>query len=148
MGVKLRSTGVRFDRLELVSEGVMREIGSKAIEEIQERTTSGRDMHGVPFQSYSEGYAKRKAAYRGEGYGAGTVNLRGIGPGGRMLNDMGITQIGKRRVVIGFRTKAKIALAFYHVVSGAGTSHVIRDFFGLSQRFLDTAVGRIKARWK
>jgi hypothetical protein len=39
-------------------------------------------------------------------------------------------------------------LAFYHVESGAGKAHVIRDFFGLTQRFLDQAVKQVKASWK
>jgi hypothetical protein len=66
---------------------------------------------------------------------------------------MQIVSVTPRKVVIGFTNRRKkgptsAELAFYHVESGAGKSHVIRDFFGLTQRFLDEAVRRVKASWK
>ena len=149
MATRITSTGIRFDTLQLVTAPVMREIGKLAVEEILRQTDAGRDYQGRPFKPYSEGYAERKATYRGGRMGAnvgtGTPDLKVTG---RMLNDMQIVGVTPRRVTLGFVTARSAELAFYHVESGAGKSHVIRDFFGLTQRFLDAAVGRIKARWK
>jgi hypothetical protein len=149
MAVHVRSEGVRFDKLKLVDAKVMREIGKLAVDEILRQTDAGRDYQGRAFKPYSEGYADRKATYRGGRLGAdigtGGVDLKVTG---RMLNDLQIISTTPRKVVLGFVTARSAELAFYHVESGAGKSHVIRDFFGLTQRFLDEAVRRVKASWK
>lgn len=147
MGIRVHSTGLSLDRLKLVDAGVMRELGDLAVEEIVTRTEGGHDYQGHPFQGYSPAYAKRKQRY-GKGLGTRTVNLRGIGPGLRMLDAIGVTAVGPRKVTIGFRTAEKATLAFYHVESGAGKARVIRDFFGLSLRFLDRAIATIKKSWR
>lgn len=149
MAVRVTSTGIRFDNLKLVTAPVMRTIGRAAVEEILQQTEAGRDYQGRPFKPYSEGYAERKAKYRagrmGANIGTGTPDLKVTG---RMLNDMQIVGVTARKVTLGFVTARSAELAFYHVESGAGKSRVIRDFFGLTQRFLDATVQRVKASWK
>jgi hypothetical protein len=54
-------------------------VGRMAREKIVLRTRQGRDYNGTPFQRYSAGYAKAKAAE----VGAGPVNLQ---LSGEMLN--------------------------------------------------------------
>lgn len=149
MSVKVRSTGLKFDAIQLTTPAVMTKLGKMAIEDITTLTEAGKDVSGRAFAPYSESYAEWKADYHGGSMGAkvgtGSVDLR---VSGRMLEDMQIVEASNRKVVIAFASARSAELAFYHVESGAGRSRVIRDFFGLTPMFLRRAVSRIKASWK
>jgi len=61
-----------FLRTHIESEPIMREIGLFLTSQIQIRTAEGRDVHGEPFEPYSEGYAELR---RRSGRSANKVNL-------------------------------------------------------------------------
>ncbi len=127
----------------LVSPEVMREVGALVTRLIRTRTMAGRDVTGQAFAPYTPDYAAKKAK---EGLGT-TPNLT---VSGRMLNDMGVTNVGPGTVSIGFtssggstrgkgltliqRSRAVGAedKARYHDVLGAGKSRTLRKFLGLT----------------
>ena len=62
----------------------------------------------------------------------GVVNLSVRGNRGGMMGALQIIEERTNSVVIGFSSEEAAKLAYYHTVSGAGRSRVIRDFFGVT----------------
>lgn len=138
----------------LVDTALMREVGDLVTSMIRTRTQQGRDATGASFVPYTPDYAAKKAK---EGLGT-TPNLT---VSGRMLNDMGITDVAPGKVSIGFRsaggsTRGKgLTLiqrsravgaedkARYHDVLGAGKSRTLRKFLGLTREETETVRARV-----
>ena len=62
----------------------------------------------------------------------GKVNLSVRGNRGGMMGALQIIKEDESSVTIGFSSEEAAKLAYYHTVSGAGKSRVIRDFFGIT----------------
>jgi hypothetical protein len=133
-----------FAKIPLVDARLMTEVGDFALSLIRRRTAAGQDINGQPFQELSPAYAKQKFKALGNSRADLTVS-------GRMLNEMGRIGVTEKSVSIGFagggtgsggssggtfiqrsRSVAGADKALFHNVTGAGRSHVIRKFFGLT----------------
>lgn len=146
MQINVSITGMagRYAEKALVNESFMREIGTYVLSVIRRRTAQGLDAMGNALQPLSAGYAKLKAKALGSARADLTVS-------GRMLNDMQILSASRNRVTVGFLSgsvggsKASGGTfiqrsrsipggdkAYFHQVTGAGKSHILRKFFGLS----------------
>ena len=151
MGFTVTTKGKRFDEIPLSGKELMKEIGLLAERLIRTRTEQMTDVHGAPFEPLSAAYAEQKAA-------AGLPAQPDLTVSGRMLNDMGITEVADRSVTIGFASAGGVAprfgrqkgrtgastfiqrsravgaadKAFFHTETGAGRTQVKREFFGLS----------------
>jgi hypothetical protein len=90
------TTNFDSDDLRFTDRDLMRQIGLLARETIHRRTARGISSDGAPFQRYSLGYAKQKAAQLG---GSGTVNLT---VSGGMLNALQIVDVDETSVTLGF----------------------------------------------
>lgn len=131
-----------------------RALGDKLVMNIRRRTESGVGVSGA-FPALSEGYAKAKSK-------AGLGAAANLVASGRMLNELqvtGVTSDGEM-IIITFisgttagaggagegtflqrsRAVGGADKAYYHCVSGAGTSQVIRDFMQLGADDVDLAV--------
>lgn len=95
-GVTVKNDIPDLEKVKLSDRELMREIGLLVRETIVRRTISGRDAKGAAFQSYSTGYAERKAK---EGLGGGKVNLQ---VSGAMLDDITITEVTNDSVTLGW----------------------------------------------
>lgn len=88
-----------LNRLELLTESDMRDVGDFHVRRMRTRTESGVDVDGAAFVPYSASYAIQKRKALGHGLVDLTVS-------GRMLNDMQVTSVEStdtsRTVVIGF----------------------------------------------
>ncbi len=144
MPVTVRTTGKPFSLRALVTKDAMRQIGFLAVEEIVERTRSGKDRNNRSFARYSPAYRARKQKESGS---ASPVNLTGWGAGTHMLDDIAIVGVTEHSVQVGPITARATKLARFHAIDGAGKSRVIRDFLGVSKGFLDKVVRQIKAGW-
>lgn len=98
MGVTATLKGIPLDRLELVDEALMREVGDLATTRIRRRTEQGVGVDGATFKPLSQGYAREKRKALGHDKADLTVS-------GRMLNDMGATQATKDTVTVAFRSQ-------------------------------------------
>ena len=98
MSVTVRANFDDLSRLDLTNRKLMRQIGLVVRERVVLRTIAGRDYRGIPFRPYSPSYAeaKRKAVGAHEG-----VNLK---LSGRMLDDIGLSDVTDRSVTVGFRS--------------------------------------------
>lgn len=134
-----------FAKIALVDARLMTEVGDFALSLIRRRTAAGKDVNGQAFQELSPEYAKQKQKAIGNARADLTVS-------GRMLNEMGRLAVTEKTVTIGFagggtggggstgggtfiqRSRAVPGAdkALFHNVTGAGRSHVIRKFFGLT----------------
>ncbi len=81
----------------LTTKELMRELGLLARETILRRTLSGIDADGVPFASYSDGYATQKTNELGS---ASPVNLQ---VSGRMLEGITLIEVTDTKVTLGFK---------------------------------------------
>jgi len=123
-------------------ETLLRRVGDLAARLIMTRTERGLDVTNTPFRPLSDGYAKVKR----EELGHDTANLK---VSGAMLQDMGVTSVGRSSVTIGWRTMGAERgggrtliqrsrsvgsgnKAFWHHEAGAGKSRVRRPFFALN----------------
>lgn len=95
MAVSVRKNFKPLAQIKPTTKAVMKEVGLLARERIVRRTLAGNDALGGAFQSYSPGYAKRKARE----LGAGSVNLQ---VSGSMLNAIVITELTEDSVTLGF----------------------------------------------
>lgn len=166
MGFTVTTKGKRFDEIPLSGKELMKEIGLLAERLIRTRTEQMTDVHGAPFEPLSAAYAAQKAA-------AGLPAQPDLTVSGRMLNDMGITEVADRSVTIGFASAGGVAprfgrakgggstfiqrsravgaadKAFFHTETGAGRTQVKREFFGLSsddEEQLEAAIDRFIAQ--
>ena len=136
----------------LTDPSLMRDIGDLALRMIRERTERGISVNGGAFAPLSAGYAEQKAA-------AGLPAVANLTVSGRMLNDM-VAQVHDQRTVdllfVGrggsgrgqtfiqrSRGLAGADKAYFHHVSGAGKSHVVRPFFDLNARELAVIEARV-----
>jgi hypothetical protein len=95
---------------------------------IKRRTAQGYDYHGQKFQYYSKGHMKKRSA---EDLPIANVDLHFSMYDGMM--DRIDYSIDNNLVTMYFSDEKKEQLAFYHNVSGAGRSRVIREFWNLSE---------------
>lgn len=137
MGVTVKLTGIPLDRLELVDEPLMREVGDLATTRIRRRTQQGLSSEGGTFKPLSTDYATQKRKALGTDKADLTVS-------GRMLNDMGPADVSKDSVTVKFRSQGPGSRggtfiqrsrsvgandkAFYHQEGG----RVLRPFFDLN----------------
>lgn len=162
MPANVITSGTSLAELPIDGPRLMQELGDLALRRIRTRTEGGRDVRGAAFAPLSPAYAKQKAA-------AGLPPVADLQVSGRMLNDMAVIEVTDRTATLGFTSSGGTAArsgrrrsgstastmiqrsrsvgaadkAFYHNESGAGASHVIREFFALSpddERALEDAV--------
>lgn len=86
VSITVERTGPELDKVQLVTEEMLRDIGLLVREQIIRRTMRGVDVEGAPFQPLSEGYAKQKQAALGHAEADLQVS-------GNMLNHIGITDV-------------------------------------------------------
>lgn len=140
MGIRVTTKNLNLSRITFSDPALMREIGNLATEDIVERTRGGRDKGGMSFRAYSPGYAAYKQKVGGS---SSPVNLTSPKAGVHMLDTIGPTEVSAKTVTIAFTDALKAQIAAYHL----GDGRVLRDFWGVSQAFLDRAVQAITARW-
>lgn len=111
------------------SQQFLNKLALAAIRIIKKRTREGKDIKGASFKEYSKGYLKKREAAGLPN--ADQVNLRFAKRQSMMdaidhevANDL-------ESVAVLFNDSVKNDLAYYHNVSGAGTSNVIRKFWGI-----------------
>lgn len=148
----------RYKDIALVTPGLLTEIGDFALSLIRRRTIAGKDKNDQALQELSPAYAKQKQKELGSARADLTVS-------GRMLNEMARLEQDDNSVTIGFagggvsaagggggatliqRSRAVPGAdkAFFHNVTGAGKSHVKREFFGLTDGERNTIRDRVQA---
>ena len=100
MGITVRRSFAPLAGLELTTVETMRAVGDETLAKIRERTAVGIDADGMPFTSYSEGYAKAKAAER---FGMlGSASAVDLELSGEMLANMSVQDVTDRKVTLGF----------------------------------------------
>lgn len=121
--------------LALKKQQFFNKIGLGAIRLIKKRIRSGKDIKGSTFQPYSDNYVlvKSRAGFANPE----KVNLTLARVGG-MLAAIDHKSVGEDTVEVYFTDPLKEQLAYYHNVSGAGKSKVLREFFGLNEEEEDT----------
>lgn len=147
-----------YASIALVNAALMTDVGDLALSLIRRRTTAGKDKNNQVFAPLSAGYAKQKAKALGSARADLTVS-------GRMLNEMSRIGVTDHSVSIGFgvgsiagaggarggtfiqRSRAVPGAdkALFHNVTGAGKSHVKRQFFGLTPDEQATIRDRVQA---
>lgn len=109
---------------------VLNKIGLAASRIILRRTRQGKDISGSSFKPYSKSYQKKKKKM---GFAdVTTVNLEASRVGS-MLSAIDY-ETSFDSVILYFNKPAKEQLAYYHNISGAGKSRVIRKFWGIEMR--------------
>lgn len=100
MGITVRRHFAPLASVPLTTVDLMRDVGEMVKLRILDRTVSGLDVDGQAFASYSEGYAKAKAAERGGILGSmARVDLQ---LSGEMLANMTVTAATEKSVTVGF----------------------------------------------
>ena len=140
MPIRVTAYNLKLSSIQLTTPALMRAIGDLGVEDIVERTRSGRDKDGSGFTAYSPGYAIAKTK---AGASATPVNLTGWRAGVRMLDTIQVLRATDRTATIGFVTARKAEIATYHL----GEGRVLRDFFDLSKGFADRVAAKILASW-
>jgi hypothetical protein len=113
----------------LITAQLLVDMAEEVRSAILKRTARGLDYKGKPFKPYSRRW---KAERRKRGKQTSRVDLNFTG---RMLGDV-LTMIdpASGRAVVSFGGSGTGGgLAYYHNVSGAGSSRVRREFFALSE---------------
>jgi len=149
---------------------VMSVLARKAVPHIRQRTRRGIDDQGVPFNRYTEKYAKRKRQNKVDLYGnrrvtknntrmldslaivsepTSTFSSLGGGNSGRFRSKATgqFTKASSQSVVIGFRDPRKAKIAGYHMRGSAGQRNgqgaspaFERRFMGLEKSFVEKHV--------
>ena len=144
---------------------MMDKAANKFIELVNEQIRQGVDENGQPFIPYSYGYFIRKNHLKSKArtkqgklkamkkfdaaWNAGKhkVNLTLTGNMLSALTPMNVNEPGFT-AKIGFANPEAATIAFYHQISGAGRSRVLRKFLGLSQsnmsKFMDYIKGLLE----
>lgn len=158
INVSITGRAGNFAKIDFVTEKLMAEVGDLALSMIRRRTVAGRDVNNATFRPLSPAYAARKQQELGNSRADLTVS-------GRMLNEMSRLKVTHRTVTIGFqggsttgggasgggtfiqRSRAVPGAdkALFHNVTGAGTSQVKRQFFGLTPDERQTIIDRVQA---
>ncbi len=125
-GLKARFSEIKEN---LITAQLLADLAGEARSAILKRTAQSMDYKGKPFKDYSRRW---KAERRKRGKQTSRVDLNFTG---RMLGDV-LTRIdpANGRAVVSFGGSGIGGrLAYYHNVSGAGSSRVRREFFALSE---------------
>ncbi len=125
-GLEARCFGIKTN---LITAQLLADLAEEARSAILRRTARGLDYKGMPFKSYSRRWMAER---RKRGKQTSRVDLNFTG---RMLSDV-LTRIdpANGRAVVSFGGSGTGSrLAYYHHVSGAGSSRVRREFFALSE---------------
>jgi hypothetical protein len=145
------------------SQKLLNRLGLGAIRRVKDRTRRGLDVHGNPFQPYSDEYRQLKLdAGLKTPDPARTVTLSwGVRrlkrtskdePGAieaswtdTMLDYLGhLVSPDLDAVEVFFTNPRKEKLARFHSIDGAGRSKIIREFFALSGDDLDALAGLVE----
>ncbi len=124
----------------LANQADLNKVGAGAHRLIQQRTRRGVDYLGNPFEAYSEGWAKTRAA---KGLPTDTVNLQFTLYGGMMESMTWDATPQLDGVELYFNKDEKAKLAYYHTEAGAGKSKVKREFFALNDEDADKLAGLV-----
>ena len=101
-------------------------------------TVRGKDR-GALWIRIEDGYLEFKRA-RNPAWN-GVVDLHDTG---EMMRNLSVTGTGASSVTIGFKTFPAAQKAYWHNVSGAGRSHVIRKFLGISPKDMTELIDLIQ----
>lgn len=112
----------------LMNQQFWNKIALRAIRIIQVRTRAGKDVTGMPFRTYSKGYLRKRE--RKGIVPANAITLR-FSRNGMMQQIDHVVANDLESVQILFKDDRAKKLAYYHNISGAGKSKIIRRFLGI-----------------
>jgi hypothetical protein len=127
----------------LRDRSLLEKIGEAYETFVKRRTRSGKDVNERPFTPYSRQYAKKRKRL---GLQTHIVTLEAKEIGGMLqsVDHVVFNDLDGVKAYIDGQRQAQIG--YYHAVSGAGKSHVIREWWGLSKKGKEKIQGIIQTK--
>lgn len=113
---------IRFQEKKLLRAGL------RIIDLINQNIKNQVDYEGHPLAKYSAGYAEMKERKYPQHGGKVNLSVTGL-----MLAALDVVGVSDNQIVIGFDDPEQAQKAYWHTISGAGRSRVLRQFMGLSR---------------